>query len=280
MLAWIMFSVALDIKVGDFRHLLKSPKPILIGVGSQFLYLPALTFLLVLVLPIPPSIALGMILVAACPGGSVSNFFSMQAKGNVALSVSLTAIATLSAVFLIPFNFMTWGNLAPVTQPLMQEVEVNSWQMLKIAFWLLVVPLIAGMSINHFFPWFSKKISKPSKIISLLIFGVLVAGAFLANLGLFLELFHHIFWLVLLHNGLAIGGGYFIAKWSGLPEIDRRTISIETGIQNGSVGLVIAFTFFQHLGGMAIIVAWWGIWHLVAGFLISYFYRKRKLKTP
>jgi len=106
-----MFGVALDVKVSDFKLLVNKPKPIIIGFLSQFIMLPALTFILVLLIKPQPSIALGMFLVAACPGGNISNFMTKLAKGNTALSISLTAFSTLLAMFLTPFNFELWSNM-------------------------------------------------------------------------------------------------------------------------------------------------------------------------
>ncbi len=272
-LAFIMFGVALGIETKNFRELVRNPKSVATGVFSQFIVLPALTFLLVWFLRPVQGLALGMILVAACPGGNVSNFFSALSKGNVALSITLTAIATVLATFMTPLNFELWSNLY-LGDKLTVEVKMEAFKMVKMVFFLLVVPLVAGILFTRKFPVFSKKISLPLRIISFIILIGFIVVAFLKNMELFTKYYHYIIWLVLLHNALALASGYAISKLFGNAEQDNRTISIETGIQNSGLGLVIIFTLFQGNGGMALITAWWGIWHIIAGIFISLVYSK------
>ena len=272
-LAFIMFGVALGIETKNFRELVRNPKSVATGVFSQFIVLPALTFLLVWFLRPVQGLALGMILVAACPGGNVSNFFSALSKGNVALSITLTAIATVLATFMTPLNFELWSNLY-LGDKLTVEVKMEAFKMVKMVFFLLVVPLVAGILFTRKFPVFSKKISLPLRIISFIILIGFIVVAFLKNMELFTKYYHYIIWLVLLHNALALASGYAISKLFGNAEQDNRTISIETGIQNSGLGLVIIFTLFQGNGGMALITAWWGIWHIVAGIFISLVYSR------
>ncbi len=272
-LAFIMFGVALGIETKNFRELVRNPKSVATGVFSQFIVLPALTFLLVWFLRPVQGLALGMILVAACPGGNVSNFFSALSKGNVALSITLTAIATVLATFMTPLNFELWSNLY-LGDKLTVEVKMEAFKMVKMVFFLLVVPLVAGILFTRKFPVFSKKISLPLRIISFIILIGFIVVAFLKNMELFTKYYHYIIWLVLLHNALALASGYAVSKLFGNAEQDNRTISIETGIQNSGLGLVIIFTLFQGNGGMALITAWWGIWHIIAGIFISLVYSK------
>jgi BASS family bile acid:Na+ symporter len=261
-----------------FVEIAKNPKGVAVGFVSQFIMLPALTYLLILVIEPMEGLALGMILVAACPGGNVSNFFSQQAKGNVALSISLTAIATLGAVFLTPFNFELWSNL--YTQDSMnQDIKLEFWKLFQTVLALLVIPLFLGL-------WFSKKykrttafIAKPIRIISFLILMGFIAMAFLNNLEVFQEYYQHIIYIVLIHNALALFSGFMFARLWRLPKGDQRTISIETGIQNSGLALVIIFTLFKGNGGMALMAAWWGIWHILSGFVIAAIYSRLSLKS-
>lgn len=275
-LALVMFSVAIEIKWADFRAVFAAPKKIVIGLISQFIFLPLLTILLIMVLPLHPSVALGMVMIAVCPGGSSSNFLTVLAKGNVALSVSLTAVSTLIAGFMIPAGFYFWGRVPSLTAPLIKSLNIDFWSMLQLSFWLLLLPLMLGMSLAHFRPQLAKRLSSPLQKISLGVFLVLIIGAFAANFKLFTQLFHVVFWTVLIHNGLALLIGYVFARGMKLPEADARTIAIETGIQNTSIGLALIFNFFPNMGGMAIIVAWWGIWHLISGLGLSYFFRRQQ----
>ncbi|GEM_PF-19368 len=278
-LAVIMFGVALDLRVIDFKLLIKNPKPTLIGVFSQFLFLPFLTFLLVLVIEPIPSIAIGMILVAACPGGNISNFMTHLSKGNTALSINLTGIATLLALIMTPLNLKIWGSLYPPTTAILNEVSLDPVKLFKTISLILILPLIIGMSVNALNKRVAHKISKILKPVSIIIFIAFVVVAFSKNTDIFLEYFQYVVLIVLLHNGIAILSGYWVARLSGLSFQDQKTLAIETGIQNSGLGLILVFGFFKGLGGMAIVAAWWGIWHIISGLLISWYWSRNSGKT-
>jgi bile acid:Na+ symporter, BASS family len=281
-LAFIMFGVALEIKLEHFKKLFADPKSAIIGFISQFIALPLITFLLTILLRdyLTPSMALGMILVAACPGGNISNFISSLAKGNVALSVSLTAIATIGAVFFTPLNFALWGNWFisfyehKEAAALVRPLEIDVFQMFQTVFIILGLPLVVGIFVNNKFPSFTLKIVRHIKRFSIIIFIVIVALALKNNFEFFLKAIEYIFLIVLVHNTIAFVSGYYLAKVFKRPLIDQKTISIETGIQNSGLALVLIFNpkIFppeMELGGMAIIAAWWGIWHIIAGLFIA-----------
>ncbi len=274
-LAFLMFSVALDIRAEDFKRVFQQPKAVAIGLTSQLLFLPLITLGLVFLFDLPPSIHLGMLLVAACPGGNVSNFAVYLAKGNAALSVTMTSIVTLAAIVLTPLLFTFWSSFVPNSEALRQTIYVEPWAMVKIITLLIAFPLALGMLCNYYLPKLTSKILKPSKILSMLMFLAFVVFAFIGNYEHFINYVDNVFWVVLVHNGLALTSGYFFAKVMGLAEKDRRAISIETGIQNSGLGLILIFNFFNGLGGMAIITAWWGIWHLVAGFGMAMFWGQK-----
>lgn len=278
-LAFIMFGVALGIKLEHFKMLVSKPKSVLLGVFSQFIALPALTFLLVILIRPTPSVAMGMILVAACPGGNISNFISSLAKGNVALSVTLTAIATISAIFMTPINFALWGKLYSDASSLVIPISIDPVEMLKTVVILLGIPVVLGIAFANRFPMITQKIMKPFRTISLLLFLGFIAGAFSSNFGYFLKYIHLIILIVLAHNALALLTGFSIATLGRVPRSDRRSLSIETGIQNSGIALVLIFNprLFDGLGGMAFIAAWWGIWHIFAGLTMAYFWSKKPL---
>lgn len=278
-LAFVMFGIALEISVGDFKQLWLKPKPVLVGVFSQFLVLPALTFLLVWFIEPYPSIALGMFMVAACPGGNMSNFISHLAGGNTALSVCLTAIATLLAVVMTPLNLQLWGSFYGPTATILQEVEISPWQMVKLVGLLLGVPLFLGMLVNYWKPILAVKMAKVLKVVSLLFFIVLVFLALYNNRVVFLDYIFYVFWIVLLHNLVAFFTGFSLAKVFGLNAANTKSITIETGIQNSGLGLLLIFTFFDGLGGMALVAAFWGIWHIVSGLLLATFWSPKSVNT-
>lgn len=275
-LAFIMFGVALELRWVDFVRLKDNPKASVVGIASQFLLLPFLTFILVLLLRPHPSLALGMMLVAACPGGNISNFLTHLAKGNTALSISLTAVGTALAVFTTPINLSVWANLYSPTSGLLKQVSLDSWNMITTILVLAGVPLMLGMLVNHYFPQVAQKLSKGVKPVSILIFVIFVVIAFSSNYRLFSQHIDKVAFIVLIHNAVALAAGFFAARWAGLPVADQRTISIETGIQNSGLGLILIFRFFDGMGGMALVAAWWGIWHIVSGLAIAMFWARWK----
>lgn len=268
-LALIMFGVALELKVEDFKRLLQTPKIAAVGILSQFVALPLLTFLLVWVIEPQPSVALGMMMVAACPGGNISNFMTHMAKGNTALSVSLTAFGTVLAIFMTPLNLQLWGSLYPPTANLLREVSLNAWDMLQTIILLAGIPLVLGMVAAHYKPSFASIVSRWLKPVSIIVFVAFVLIALSNNLDNFMNHIGLVIGIVFLHNLLALSSGFFLARWSGLGFADQKTIAIETGIQNSGLGLFLIFSFFDGLGGMAIIAAWWGIWHVISGLSLA-----------
>lgn len=283
-IAFIMFGVALSIKPQHFKTLAFNPKPVLLGVIAQYILLPAFTFVLVILLRPSTAVAMGMILVAACPGGNVSNLISSISKSNITLSVSLTAITTVMSLFMTPFNFAFWGGLYAKHSPLLVPITIDPVEMFRTVFLILGIPVILGMFVGMRFTKFAKIVEKPVQSASIIFFIGFIVAALAGNFNLFLRYIHLIFFLVLIHNGLAFLGGYLLPKTLKISEINCRTISIETGIQNSGLGLALIFNprIFPpelHLGGMAFIAAWWGIWHIVAGLLLAFYWRRRVITS-
>ena len=277
-IAIIMFGVALGITMDDFKRLFNNPKIVFVGVLSQFILLPALTFLGILIIKPHPSLALGMMMIAACPGGNVSNFFSKMAGGNAALSVSLTAFATLICIFMTPFNLQFWGSLYEPTNAILETVELNWVELLKLVSLILGIPLICGMIVKHRHSEMASKIEKVLKPISMAVFVALIIAAFSQNLDVFVNHSHLVFLLVVLHNFLAFILGFYTAKTFGLSEKDTKTIAMETGIQNGGLGLLLIFGFFDGLGGMALLAAFWGIWDIFSGMALATYWGRKNSK--
>ncbi len=282
-LAFVMFGVALELKTERFKKVFLNPKPAIIGITAQFLILPILTLGLVLALDPAPSIALGMILVAACPGGNISNFMTSLAKGNTELSVTLTAVADFSSLVMTPFNFAFWGGIYAALYSkgsgLIIPIEIDPIEMFKTMVILLGIPLSIGMLFAYKFPKITSKIVKPIKIASIVIFAAYVIAALSLNWGYFLKYVHLIFLIVLIHNALALTTGFSLAKIFKLSRNNIRTITIETGIQNSGLALVLIFNpkLFNGLGGMAFIAALWGIWHIISGLGIAAYWSKKPI---
>ena len=275
----IMFGVALGITSEDFKRLIRHPKILLVGVFSQFILLPALTFLAIIIIQPHPSFALGMMMIAACPGGNISNFFSKMAKGNAALSILMTSISTLMAIFMTPLLFSIFARYVPGTESLNQSIYVDPIAMVTTILKLVVVPLVIGMVLNHYKPVFTKKIQFPTKVLSIIIFFGIVVFAVIGNFENILNYLDDIFFIVLIHNALAFLLGYYWARFMKMSSKNVRAISIETGIQNSGLALIIVFNFFEGLGGMALVTAWWGIWHLISGFSVAMWWSNQK-KEP
>lgn len=275
-LAIVMFSIALDLKPSDFKALARTPKALLTGMVSQFLVLPVLTFLMLLVTNPQPSIALGLILVAACPGGNISNFITHRAGGNAALSVSMTGIATVAAIVMTPFNVAFWGNLYEPTRAILRQTALDPVSIAITVFFMLILPLILGIMVNVRRPDLAARIRTTMQRISMAIFIGFIVLALAANWGFFLSFAGAVAGLVVVHNALALSGGYLTATVMGLSDYDRRAITIETGIQNSGLGLVLIFAFFGGLGGMAVAAAFWGVWHAISGLALASIWSRRE----
>ena len=282
-LAFVMFGVALGIKPRTFVDVFTKPKSVILGIVCQFILLTLFTFLLALSLKgsISWTMAMGMILVASCPGGNISNFISSLSKANVELSVSLTAISTALAIFTTPFNFWLYGNLylkASGIASTLPQLSIPLWDVFKTIVILLGIPLTLGILTAHFFPKVAEKLKKPFQYFSILFFIAMMVLAFMGNIDAFLKCIKYIFLIVLVHNLLALLIGWCVGKVSKVSKEDRRTLTIETGIQNSGLGLVLLlgtgiFANFPPHGGALVITAWWGIWHIVSGLGTSALFR-------
>ena len=275
-LALVMYGVALDLEIEDFKRVLLEPKAVIIGLTSQLVVLPALTWGLTMLVDPAPSLALGMILVAACPGGNMSNFFTHYAKGNSELSITMTSIVTVSAVVVTPFNIAFWGGLNPATAKILEEVHLDPVRMFMTVALILLLPIIAGIATRRYRPDLADRMLKPFKLGSLVVFAAFVVIALAKNFEQFVNYIDRVFLLVLLHNGLAFLAGWSIGGLTGMKESDRRAITIEVGIQNSGLGLVLVFNFFGGQGGMALVAAWWGVWHLLAGLSVGTYWTQRE----
>lgn len=276
-IAIIMFGVALDIRFEDFRAVFKNPKPPLIGLACQFFLLPALVFALTMILKPLPSVALGLMLIAACPGGNFSNFLTHFSGGNAALSVSMSSISTFLSIIMTPLNIAFWGGLNPHTASLLRTIEISPFEVFKTVMMILIIPLILGMSFGHRFPDWSQKLEKGFKYLSVAFLILFIIIALLKNYSYFIQFIGIAVVIVFLANSLALIGGYFTARLTGLKEADARAVSFEVGIQNSGFGLILVFNFFNGLGGMAIIAAWWGVWHIISGLSLATYWNRKPI---
>ncbi len=273
-LAFILYGIALSIKRDDITALRTQWKSAITGVVAQFVLLPFVTFLLIMLLKPSAGIALGMVLVAACPGGNVSNLITFLAKGNVTLSISLTALSTILAVFFTPFNIAFYGALYAPSSEILREVSLSIMEVLQVILILMILPLALGGLTRHFFKSFAERATVVVQKISMLFLWLFIAFAFAGNASTFIQNIHLVFGIVLLHNALGFFTGFIAGRLMRLSVPDTKTITIETGIQNAGLGLILVFNFFDGNGLMALVAATWGVWHLISGWLLAWAMKK------
>ncbi len=279
-IAVIMFGIALEMKVDDFRAVAHMPKAMAVGVAAQFICLPAITYLLTIALNFRPSIALGMILVACCPPGNISNILVYRARGNVALSLSMTALSNFLAIFLMPINIAFWGGLHPEASQILKDVDVNALELLADIVLLIGVPLTLGLLISSHRPEIAKKVQPLVKKFSMIFLVLFIIGALATNIGVFIDYIALVALAVFLHDTLALLLGYGIAASFKVSEPNRRAITFEVGVRNAALGLGIALSVFEGLGGVAIVAAWWGVWDLIAGLILSSWWARKPTGDP
>jgi BASS family bile acid:Na+ symporter len=292
-LAFVMFGVALGIKPQTFVDIVKNPKSIITGIVCQLVLLPALTLILIMICGhwISPMIALGMILVASCPGGNISNFITSLSKGNSELSVSLTAFNTAACVFTTPLNFAFWGKMylnfaGNHGIGSLPELQIPLGEIFQSIFIIMGIPLVLGILCGQYLPKVANVLRKPLQYLSIAVFIAMVVIIFTGNLDVFMKCIRYIFLIVLLHNLLALGIGFGTSTLLKLPYKDRRTLTIETGIQNSGLGLILLLNpnifpetgAWANNGGMLVITAWWGVWHIISGLTLAYLWKVRGRK--
>ncbi|MBR5862318.1 MAG: bile acid:sodium symporter family protein [Bacteroidales bacterium] len=292
-LALVMFGVALGIKPRTFVDIVKNPKSIITGIVCQLVLLPALTLVLIMAMGnlISPMFALGMILVASCTGGNISNFITSLSRGNSELSVSLTAFNTAICVFSTPLNFAFWGKLylnfaGNHYIGELPELVIPLGDIFQSIFIIMGIPLVLGILCGQYLPKVANVLKKPLQHLSIIVFIAMVVIIFTGNVDVFMKVIKYIFLVVLLHNLLALGIGYGTSTLLKLPYKDRRTLTIETGIQNSGLGLVLLLNphifpdagAWANNGGMLVITAWWGVWHIISGLTLAFLWRWRGRK--
>lgn len=278
-LALMMFSVGLGLRVDDFRRVLRRPGVILFGTALQVLALPALTFLLTFLIAPTASIALGMMVVAACPGGNASNVLTQAARGDAALSVSLTALSSALAVLTTPFNIVFWAGLHPRTSSLLTTIGLDRWAFLSETALTLGLPLVTGLLLAERATAFAGRIRKPLHTLSLLALGGFIVGALITNGSPLATAGWFIFPVLVIQDAMALLLGYGAARLAGLSGAAQRAFTFETGIRNSGLGLVILLGHFKGLGGAALITAGWGVWHLISGGMLAAFWSRREPLT-
>lgn len=263
LLGIVMFSMGMTLKPADFKRVLEQPILIFMGVSLQYILMPLIAWLLSEILNLPVLLATGLILVGACPGGTASNVICFLAKANVALSISLTAVSTLLAAVLTPLITLFYVD---------QSVDVPVINMMKNLVLIVILPVVSGVLLNTYFQRL-EKVKSYLPLISVLsiifIIGVIVAKnhAQLFELGLLL------FCAVALHNLFGLIAGYSIPKLMGYDETICKTISIEVGMQNSGLAVVLANQYFSAVAALP--GALFSVWHNVTGSILAAIWSKK-----
>ncbi|GAA5525614.1 pantothenate precursors transporter PanS [Microbulbifer aestuariivivens] len=268
-LAFMMFGVSLGLRPADFAAVLRRPLAPVTGLIAQFLLLPALTCAATYFLNVRPGLALGMILVSCCPGGTFSNVMTWIGRGNVATSVSMTAVSSVAAVVMTPVNFALYGSLNPNTRGLLQEIALPAESMVTLVLLVLALPMLLGMVVGAHFPQFVRASERYFRSASLLVFMLFVLISFSKHWQTALQVAGAVLLLVVAHNALAFWIGDLSSRAMGLCAGDRRAVTMEVGIQNSGLALAILFTFYPAAGEMLVVAGFWGVWHLVGGLVLA-----------
>nr|WP_306238997.1 bile acid:sodium symporter family protein [Ornithinimicrobium cryptoxanthini] len=279
-LALILLGVALDTRVSDFARAVRHPWAIIVVVVAQFLLLPAITFALTLALDLRGSIALGLILVACCPPGNVSNILTHRAGGDVALSVSMTAVGNVLSIFLMPVNLAFWGSLHPSGRDLLRDISLNPFDMLLEILLVIGLPFVVGIFIAHRFPGFAARARRVVGPVAFLGLAGIIGVGIASNWAIFTAYIGLVVVAVFAHDALALALGYVIGRGARLSQASVKASTFEVGIRNAGLGLLLVFSFFDGLGGMALVAAWWGIWDIIAGLAVAAVWRARTGVSP
>jgi BASS family bile acid:Na+ symporter len=278
-LSLMMFAVALGLRPSNFAFFKTEPKLYLTGIAAQFIGLPLLTLLMCFAINPHPSIALGMILIACCPGGNTSNLIALFARANTALSVSLTATSSVFAAVITPLSILFWSGLYPPTRELLTKIDINEMEFLIQTLIILALPLLLGMVFRHYAPNIAKRLQTPLAIFAGLALFAIILIASIRLFPVFMVLGIGLYFIVLLHNFLAFALGYFSAKAIKADEASCRALTIEVGIQNSGLGIVILLTQLGGIGGAGAVAGLWGVWHLIGGSALAGIWRWKDARS-
>jgi BASS family bile acid:Na+ symporter len=274
-LACMVFSVALDLRVTDFRRVAEAPRAVVAGLVPQFVLLPVATWAATLALDLPPATEAAMMLVAACPGGALSNVITHLGRGNTALSVSISAVASLLALLLTPLNFTWMVTHNPVTAGWLRTLSIDASDIWFSLLALLALPMLLGLTVARQSPGLAARLRRPLGRFALVALAVfIVAGLWRERALLGAQIAPQMV-VVVAHNAAGLLLGWLCATAFRVAERDRRAITIEGGMQNAGLALgIIAVQFGADLG-MVIIASLWGIWHIVSGLALVFWWRHK-----
>lgn len=266
MLGIIMFGMGMTMTLADFKGVMQSPKAVLIGVTAQFIVMPSLAFILCKLFNLAPEIAIGVILVGCCPGGTASNVITYMAKGNTALSVACTSVSTLLAPLLTPAIFYLLAS---------QWIEINAWSMLSSILQVVLLPIVLGLIVRGILKHNIQYYMPAMPLISVVAIVAIVAAIIAGSKGQILESGLLILAVVMLHNGLGYLLGYWASRLFKLPYADGKAIAIEVGMQNSGLGVALAAVHFAASPITAVPSAIFSLWHNISGPALATYWASR-----
>ena len=270
MLGIIMFGMGMTMTLGDFKGVLQSPKAVFIGVVAQYVVMPLTAFALCKIFQLPTEIAIGVILVGCCPGGTASNVITYMAKGNVALSVACTSVSTLLAPLLTPAIFYLLAS---------QWIEIDAMSMFSSILQVVLFPIVLGLIVRSLLKQSVEHYLSVMPLISVVAIVLIVAAIIAGSKSQILESGLIILGVVVLHNGFGLLLGYWAAKLCDLPKADAKAISIEVGMQNSGLGVALSAVHFAASPITAVPSAIFSLWHNISGATLATYWARQAEKN-
>ncbi len=275
MVAIFLFGVALNVRPADVLASLRRPSLFAVTLVTQFVVVPGLSVLIIPLLDVRPSVAVGLLLVACCPAGNLSNILAYRARADVALSVSLISVSNAAAALLTPLAFVTWAGLVSETDPVFAEVRLDPASVLVEVAALILLPFGAGMALARLRPEIAGWAHRIVEPLTVLLLGVVLIVGISANFTTIVTFAGVIVAGVVVQNLVSLAAGRAAAFVCRLGPAAARTMTLEVGVRNTGLGLVLTLSFFPTVGGVAITVALWGLWDLAVGFALASWWRRR-----
>ena len=264
LLSVVMFGMGLTLQLSDFSYVLQMPRLIFLGIVLQYTIMPLTAVALSSIMKLDPVLTAGMILVGTCPGGTASNVICYLARGNVALSITLTAISTLLAVILTP---------ALTAELVSKSIHVPALDMLLSIFYMVIVPVSAGVLLNHVAGRILKPVNVFFPLVSVIAIVFIIAIIVSLNADNFQQIGPAVLIAVMLHNGAGLMLGYYTSRLLGYSPTECRTLAIEVGMQNSGLAVALAIKYFTATAALP--GAIFSIWHNLSGSILAGFWSRR-----
>ncbi len=274
-LATMVFAVSLDLRRADFAYVARHPVGVAVGMVAQFVLLPLATLGVTLVLDLSAPVEAAMILVACAPGGALSNVITHFSKGNLALSLSISAVSNVAAMVATPINFAWMIAANPATAAWAKTLALDPLDMVKSLVLLLALPMGCAMALRARSPAWADRLRKPLENFALVCLALFIVGAVAAQWKAFAAALVTVLPLVIAHNALGLSLGAGASRLAGLPQADLRAVTIESGMQNSGLALGIIAAQFNADLQMSAVAAMWGIWHIVSGWSLALYWRRQ-----